>query len=175
MAPLPSKALDVIKKLEATPALVLHLKLVHDTALQLLKSLNANWPELSVDTDLVSLGAATHDIGKCQIPEELNHPGKKHEELGEQLLLQYGFSRKEARFARSHGSIEFASLELEDLLVVAADKLWKGQRVEDLEECITQRISSKLQRDYWEVYPSATKQFDTISEGSAMRLALTRR
>ena len=101
---LPDDARQVLKRLNAPPRLVAHLTLVHDVAADILKSLQAQWPNLSIDKGAVLFGAATHDIGKVLHPAELVGPGSKHERDGPGLLEQVGIPADRCRFARTHGT-----------------------------------------------------------------------
>ncbi len=68
-------------------------------------------------------------------------PGRTHEAVGEALLLAAGFAPNAARFARTHGlAPDDPSLTLEDLLVQAADTLWKGKRDHGLEAVIVRHF-----------------------------------
>lgn len=130
MRPLPDEVIELLGAVNAPSRLVAHLKLVHDTAATVLRSLRERWPALPIDTDAVLFGAATHDIGKACCHAELTAPGHEHELIGERLLLDAGITPERARFARTHGKWEEGALE--DLLVALADKVWKGKRDETL-------------------------------------------
>jgi HD superfamily phosphodiesterase len=83
---------DAAQRLCAPPRLIAHLTLVHDTACELLDRLVLRFPLLEFDADAVRFGAATHDLGKVLVPEELDGPGSRHEELGYILLGQHGIA-----------------------------------------------------------------------------------
>jgi hypothetical protein len=69
------------------------------------------------------------------VPEEIDGPGNRHEELGPALLEKYGVPSKLARFARTHGRWRGdPGLPVEDLVVALADTVWCGRRESDLEE-----------------------------------------
>ena len=128
--------LELLEQERAPPRLVAHLTLVHDVAIRLLRALR----HTPVDGTLGRLGAATHDLGKARVPSELSAPGTTHEALGVTLLLDAGMSTV-ARFARSHGlAPDDPSLTLEDLLVQAADTLWKGKRDQHLDAAIVRHL-----------------------------------
>lgn len=169
----PTKVKVLLSELNAPGKLQLHLELVHQTSFKLLDGIKQNWPESVVDSKLVLIGAASHDLGKLLVPEELHHPGKRHEALGEQLLLEQGFLAETARFARTHGSVAYETLPIEDLLVIAADTLWKGARIMELEEQIARTLSEQLPSDYWDVFVQMDELFSALSEGAAERLAKT--
>ena len=141
VASLPAEVQALLTELRVPARLEAHLRLVYTVALELLAQLQQAWPGLALDAGLVGFGAATHDIGKALVPFELRVPGKTHEKLGQQLLLEHGFSRSQARFCVSHGSWDQAETGLEDLLVALADSCWKGKRDATLENRLTRRIA----------------------------------
>jgi hypothetical protein len=150
---LPPEARDLLAKYAAPPRLVAHLTIVHDVAFKLIKHFKACWPTLEFDQQRVLFGAATHDLGKAVVTNELTGPGSQHEEIGPQLLLECGFPEAYARFARTHAQWDReASPQLEDLLVAFADKIWKGKRDEALEQEIAQQIARQCQEELWQVY-----------------------
>jgi len=116
LQPLPKHVTELLLQHNAPPRLTAHLTLVHDVALQLLTKLATRTPRLAVDRDAVAFGAATHDIGKALVVEELSAPGKTHELRGEALMVTAGVEARLARFARTHGLPPDAQrLTLEDL------------------------------------------------------------
>jgi putative nucleotidyltransferase with HDIG domain len=128
LAPLSEGVTTILGKERASPRLVAHLTLVQSTALALLARVKKAWPQLVVEGDAVVFGAATHDIGKARHPEELSEPGTKHEAAGRALLLEHGTPPELARFAETHGQAGATALQMEDLLVIAADTAWKAKR-----------------------------------------------
>jgi len=125
--------------------------LVHDTAIQLSTHVKNTWPSLSFDAESVAFGAASHDIGKARIVEELSRPGKLHEEVGERLLLEHGVPASMARFARTHGA-ELAGLQLEDMLVVLADTCWKGKRDKALDDAVVRVLTAASGVAAWDAF-----------------------
>ena len=115
--------------LDATPRLAAHLRAVHDVACQIADWLTRQYPALRFDRDAVLFGAATHDIGKTVHTAELSGSGSGHEEAGRQLLLAHGVSTRLARFAATHAAWTRQGIQIEDLLVSVADKVWKDKRV----------------------------------------------
>ena len=108
---------------------------------------------LEFDQQRVLFGAATHDLGKAVVTNELTGPGSQHEEIGPQLLLESCFPESYARFARTHAQWDREALpQMEDLLVAFADKIWKGKRDEALEQEIAQQIARQSQEELWQVY-----------------------
>ncbi|GCE45226.1 HD domain-containing protein [Thermosporothrix hazakensis] len=156
---LPESIQAILAKHAAPPRLVAHLTIVHDVAVRLTARLQHHWPHLTYDRQAVLIGAATHDIGKAIVREELTGPGSRHEEIGPQLLRESGLRESYARFARTHNQWAQES-PLEDLLVAFADTIWKGKRNIELEEALVKRIASQCQQEVWSVY----MQFDEIAE-----------
>jgi hypothetical protein len=139
----------LLEKLNAPENLKEHLQIVYKTAYKLIEALQNEWHNLVINEKEILFGAATHDIGKVLAENELYGKGSKHELLGETLLMKNGFSANFARFARTHGNYQAEYLQLEDLLVILADKIWKGKRINLLEEQISKIISAKTGIDFW--------------------------
>ena len=153
LRPLPPVVVEFLRGLDASPRLLAHLVLVHDVAARLLEALAETWPHLPVDAGAVLLGAATHDIGKVRVPEELTGPGTAHAVLGQQLLEEHGFPTELARYARTHETwIEEPDVTPEDLLVALADYLWRGKRDAALEGAITSWIADAVSAAPWVVF-----------------------
>jgi HD domain-containing protein len=168
---LPTGAADLLRQLSAPPRLAAHLRAVHDVARQLTDWLTSRHHSLYFDRDAVLFGAATHDIGKILHVEELSGPGKLHEPAGQQLLLEAGVDPKLARFAATHGSWTADGIELEDLLVSLADKVWKAKRIVELEQLVVDRLVSASGQEAWEVFLELDDQLGTLAEGADVRLA----
>ncbi|MGA9670390.1 MAG: HD domain-containing protein, partial [Terracidiphilus sp.] len=71
-----------------------HLILVHDAAATLVEKIAQAFPNLQLDRDLILFGAATHDLGKTTVREELSRSGKQHQSLGVDLLKSLGVSEE---------------------------------------------------------------------------------
>lgn len=120
----------------------------------------------------VTFGAAIHDIGKSRVPTELSEPGRAHETLGAEILINLGMSAQRARFAATHGSwSKEKSLPIEDLLVSLADNCWKAKRVPDLEEKVVEEISRVTNRPQWEVFASLDSILENLAADADQRLA----
>jgi HD superfamily phosphodiesterase len=153
LRPLPPVVVEFLRELEASPRLLAHLALVHDVAARLLDALAETWPHLRIDAGAVLLGAATHDIGKVRVPEELTGPGTRHAVLGQQLLEEHRFPVEVARYARTHETwAEEPDMTPEDLLVVLSDYLWRGKRDAALEEALTAWIADAVSAASWAVF-----------------------
>jgi putative nucleotidyltransferase with HDIG domain len=159
---LPSEVVHLLEVVRASPRLIAHLTLVHDTAVRITDNIDEYWPCLAYDKQAVIFGAATHDIGKVLYPNELVESGTNHERVGASILIEHGFPEKLARFAQTHGQWE-ENTNVEDLLVALADKNWKGARHKDLEGKIVQIISATCNEEDWKVF----LKFDDLLSGIA--------
>ncbi|MFE4968930.1 HD domain-containing protein [Streptomyces sp. NPDC056660] len=171
LRPLPLVVAELLRSLSAPPRLAAHLRAVHDVAVQLVEWVQDRYPDLAVDRDGVLFGAATHDVGKVVHPEELTGPGSAHEEAGRDLLLSRGFPPALARFAATHASWDAPDVTMEDLLVSAADKVWKDKRVSDLEDRLVRALAGATQREPWEEYLALDDLLTRLGADAAPRLA----
>jgi ribosomal-protein-alanine N-acetyltransferase len=165
----PDDALGLLATLGATPWLVRHHQLVVEAA-ELLCTALARDTAARFDRTAVLLGAALHDAGKIHHPEEMQRAGDRHEAAGRQLLLDAGVDASIARFCVTHAAWS-ADVALEDLLVALADKLWKGKRVDDLEDLVVQQIAALTQAEPWAVFDRVDHVFAAIAAGGPDRLA----
>ncbi|MEU4620515.1 HD domain-containing protein [Actinoplanes sp. NPDC023801] len=168
---LPPEVVDLLVAVQAPARLGAHLRLVYDVACEVTGWLSSAHPELVVDVGAVLFGAATHDVGKVVFRQELSVPGSRHEAAGRQLLLARGFPERLARFAGSHGSWRADGVGVEDLLVSVADKVWKGARVEDLEQLLVERIAAASGVPVWEAFVSLDDCLQGLAEAADRRLA----
>ena len=172
LRPLPPVVVELLRGLDASPRLLAHLVLVHDVAARLLEALAATWPHLPVDAGAVLLGAATHDIGKVRVPEEVTGPGTTHAALGQQLLEEHGFPTELARYARTHETwIEEPDVTPEDLLVALADYLWRGKRDAALEGAITSWIADAVSAAPWVVFLDVDDIATDLAQDAPRRLS----
>lgn len=169
---LPARVADLLIALPTPPRLAAHLRAVHDVAARLLAWLDREYPILTVDHDAVLFGAATHDIGKVEHPEELSGPGAAHEPAGHQLLLRHGVAENLARFALTHAQWDRDDASTEELLVTLADKVWKGKRVDDLEQRVVRRLAAAGAQQQWEAFLHLDDALTRIAEDADARLAL---
>jgi hypothetical protein len=149
LRPLPAEVGELLVAVHAPARLAAHLRAVHDVAWQLSGQLAASFPALVFDREAVLYGAATHDIGKVAHPDELTGPGHRHEPAGYDLLVAHGVPARRARFARTHASWTDPDTTIEDHLVSLADKVWKAQRVPDLEDLVIARLASSCGTERW--------------------------
>jgi len=169
--PLPPAVRVLCEKVSAPPRLIAHLTLVHDAAAEIVDRVRHRFPQLVCDFDAVLFGAATHDLGKVLHLDELTRPGRRHEADGPRLLEQNGVPPELARFARTHGAWSQERLPLEDLLVALADTAWKGQRLEDLEAKVIDRIAEEIGAERWEIFGQLDGLLEEVASRSDARLA----
>ena len=161
---------SVFQNFTVPQRLYAHLMIVHDVANKLLEEINRTWGSLNINKNLVLFGSATHDIGKTIYTNELSEVGHKHEQAGLQLLLSLGISEEKSKFAASHSSWS-ANSTLEELLVSLADKIWKGNRVHDLEDLLIERISTETKTECWAVFSLLDSIIDDIAKDADKRLS----
>ena len=167
---LPTEVEELLEILDSPLRLKRHLGIVHTTAVEILTQLKTAWPNLEINRELILFGAATHDIGKTEITDELYESGKLHELAGMRILLNHGFTNEQSRFALTHGNWQDESLKIEDLLVALSDKIWKGNRIDDLEKLVGQKLSSILNCDYWDVYVKLDSILSQVALGADEKL-----
>lgn len=168
----PQQAEDFLISLGAPDRLIRHHQLVGEVTNQVVAALEGF--DLKLDGDLVRIGAALHDAGKITHPEELNQSGNLHEAAGETLLLKHSIDPKLARCCRSHAQFQTLDVSLEELLIALADKLWKGNRDEDLELLILDRVAEMKGCDRWTVFSDLDNAWETIASDADQRLARSR-
>jgi hypothetical protein len=168
---LPAAISELLVSLHAPARLAAHLRAVHDVAWQLTDLLAARYPTLTFDPDAVRYGAASHDIGKVQHPEELSGPGSRHEAAGRALLIAHGVPAHLARFAGTHGSWAGPDTTIDDHLVSLADKIWKAKRVPDLEDRIVGRLATECDIERWQAFAGLDDILDHLAAGADQRLA----
>lgn len=95
---LPPEISSILTKVKASQRLIAHLRLVYDVAIEVISKVELIWPQLAFDKEAVLVGAATHDIGKAIYKEELSGSGKKHEEIGPDLLQKHGLDEAYTQF-----------------------------------------------------------------------------
>lgn len=165
-------AWEFLRQLGAPPRLILHVQLVAEAA----DALVLAYRELGLEFDerLLQLGVALHDVGKVRYPAELSQAGHLHEEAGRELLLQHGIAAELAQICVSHGNWQTLQDEFEALSVALADKLWKGKRVEELEQKLIALVAQRLNLAEWEIMLKLDPVFETIAAAGDERLARSR-
>jgi len=171
LLPLPDRVADLLSELGSPPRLAAHLRAVHDVAHQLVDWMERTHPAVVFDREAVLFGAATHDVGKTVHLSELSGPGAAHEEAGQTLLLGHGVSPRLARFAATHASWAESPVDVEDLLVSLADKIWKNKRVPDLEDLVVARLAEATGRAAWEEFIALDGVLADIGDAADERLA----
>lgn len=162
--------LEIFERLKMPPRLLAHLTLVHDAEKRLFKEMAAAFPKVKIDKELALFGAATHDIGKCVCKNELTQLGHEHEAQGQKLLLSLGANAQMAAFAKNHSTWSERST-IESLLVSLADKIWKGNRVAELEDLVAAKISQASALEKWEAYLLLDDIIQKIASDADKRLA----
>jgi hypothetical protein len=152
-----------------------HLRAVHDVATQLTARLTVRYLTLLVDSEAVLFGAATHDIGRTVRVQELSVPGSQHQRAGQQLLLAVGIDASRARFSATHASWRIPTVQLEDLLVSLADKIWKAKRVPYLEQLVVDRLVAASGEEPWQAFLNLDDHLDTIAANADSRLTFQNR
>jgi len=162
----------LLRQLGASGPLLLHLQLVGEAARRLVTA----YGELGIDfnANLIELGAALHDAGKIEFPQELSGPGSRHELAGEALLLGHGVPPEVARCCVSHAQWQGEGVSFEERSVALADRLWKGQRDSALELCIIDEAASRLGVGRWDVFARLDSVFEEIADEGAARLERSR-
>lgn len=168
---LPPGVVRLLVAHRAPPRLGAHLRLVHGVAHRLTGWLEQEYPAFVFDRDAVLFGAATHDLGKVLHPHELSGPGTEHETAGRRLLLAAGVPERLARFAGTHGGWGPGS-DVEDLLVSLADKIWKGKRVPDLEQLVTDRVTALAGTDPWQTLLALDEELERVAATALWRLGI---
>ncbi|CAM1343513.1 HD domain-containing protein [Tenacibaculum amylolyticum] len=162
---------NLLEQCNAPQRLVKHLTIVNSTAFYIIEEFKKEWPNLLLNEKEILFGASTHDIGKAVITNELYNKGNKHESEGLKLLKELGFKDQEARFTVTHGDWKNPDLKIEDLLVCLSDKVWKGKRINELEEKVTYKISELTETDFWDVSIKLELILEKITIGSDERIA----
>ncbi len=163
------EAQEFLIKLGAPPRLIRHVCLVGEAADLLIAKLSQMG--ISFDASFVRLGVLFHDAGKILHPEELVAKGNLHEPDGESFLINNGIDPRLARCCKSHGQWKTMECSIEELLVAASDKLWKGKREADLEKEIIERLSKLVNQDYWELFIEMDSYFEMIAANGEERLS----
>jgi len=168
---LPKEIKKILNQFDTPQRLIKHLTLVNSTAFLIIEELKNEWSNLLLNEKEILFGASTHDIGKVLVTDELYKKGKKHELEGFKILKELGYEDQESRFTVTHGNWRNPNLKIEDLIVCLSDKIWKGKRVNELEEQITNKISKLTKTDFWDVSMKLELILEKITIGSDDRIA----
>lgn len=162
-------ATALLHELGAPPRLVRHAELVSEAAEEIINLFAAH--RVPFDRAWVRAGAALHDVGKIAHPAELERPGAEHEPAGEALLLRHDVAPHIARCCLSHAQWAKLECSLEELLVALADKLWKGARVQPLEQRVIDAAARALKKPLWDLFIPLDSGFEAIAAAAPARLA----
>jgi HD superfamily phosphodiesterase len=168
-----AQALALLAELGAPTHLVRHHELVVEAAEILVRELRRSF-RLRFDVQRVLVGAALHDAGKIKHPSEMRVTGNAHEREGEAMLLARGVAPAVARFCWTHAAWTHPEATLEDLLVAAADKLWRGKREAELEQLLVASIAATSATPAWEAFSRADEIFSLVAADGDDRLERSR-
>ena len=161
---------SVFQNFTVPPRLYAHSLLVHDVANKLVEAITSTWENLNIDKNSVLFGATIHDIGKCTHTNELSEKGHKHEQEGKRLLISLGVPEEKAKFAVTHATW-FEKSTIEELMVSLADKVWKGSRIQDLEDLLIEKISTETKNERWKTFSLLDSIIDDITKDADKRLS----
>lgn len=167
----PDDAIQLLASLGASAHLVRHHELVLEAAVVLCDQTALTVPDAPFDRKQVLLGAALHDAGKIAFPGEMTGPGREHEAAGKELVCAAGVEEQVARHCVTHARWAEHPDDIEVLLVAAADKLWKGHRVEDLETLLRTYLAEQSGRGAWDLFVALDTVFEHVADGGPDRLA----
>ncbi|WP_452598860.1 hypothetical protein [Pontimicrobium sp. MEBiC01747] len=71
----------------------------------------------------------------------------------------------------THGNWREDNLEIEDFIVCLSDKIWKGKRDIELDNCIVNKISEMTKINFWDVSTKLELILEKIVIGSDKRIA----
>lgn len=172
LTPSPERARELLVQWGAPPHLLRHAELVGGVAKTLAEALNVQGAMLQVDW--IEAAAILHDAGKIMHPEELHSEGHAHELAGQALLREHGVAEDMARVCVSHARWEPYSCSLHERVVALADNLWKGKRLEALEDLVSQQLADELDQTFWEVSVALNETFEEIASQGSARLEASR-
>ena len=158
LLPLHSEVEVIFKELAIPPRLYAHSLLVHDVANKLAEAITSTWENLNIDKNSVLFGAAIHE------------KGHKHEQEGKRLLISLGVPEEKAKFAVTHATW-FEKSTIEELIVSLADKVWKGSRIQDLEDLLIEKISTKTKTEHWAIFCLLDSIIEDITKDADKRLS----
>ena len=164
--------LDRQRSADFPKRLLEHHRIVSEVASSLALSLNSIG--LEIDTARAELMASVHDIGKSIATDELSGSGSSHEELGVGIAEDFGLPASISKICRTHSSTTTEGLDIEEIVVRLADKLWKGKRDSRFEQQAVTRFAENLGKDVWEVFMEADKIFEAVADSGHQRLETTR-
>lgn len=90
------------------------------------------------------------------------------------MLLKHGVAPNVARFCWTHAAWTQSEMTLEDLLVAAADKLWRGKREAELEQRLVSTIATASGVPDWEAFSQVDEIFAHVAADGDERLERSR-
>ncbi|MEM9282166.1 MAG: HD domain-containing protein [Verrucomicrobiota bacterium] len=167
-----AELLDRQRSADFPARLIEHHRIVSEVASSLAIALNAIG--LKIDAERAELMASIHDVGKSVATDELSGAGSTHEEIGAAVAEGFGLPSSISKICRSHSAATPEGMDLEEIVVRLADKLWKGKRDTEFEQRAVASFAESLEREDWEVFMEADKIFEAIAESGHQRLEATR-
>jgi hypothetical protein len=139
---------------------------VHDAAAGLVTWVGDYCPPLGRGS---GRGAVRRNTRHRQIrhPENCPPPATP---TGYQLLLAQGIPEATARFARTHATWTGPDIGVNDLLVSSADKVWKAQRVPDLEQLLVDRLAAANGSKPWQAFLDLDDELTRIAADADRKL-----
>lgn len=162
-------AFKLLKELKAPEHLITHVTLVGEAACEIIKCLKSH--DLEFDAVFVETGVVLHDVGKIKHTQEMYQKGSMHEAEGEKILFALGVEEKLTKVCISHAQWSAEDVNLEELLIALSDKLWKGKRVQKLEEKVIILVASSLNVEYWDLFMDLDSCFESIASNGDERLS----
>lgn len=162
------EACRLLERLGAPRSLRRHVQLVQEVGDCLLEKLEAL--NVKINKDFVLVGIILHDVGKTKYIEELSQPGSMHELEGQNILLEQGLPPNIARVCLSHARWDTMECSPEELLIALSDKLWKGNRVPELELKVIDFVSEALEKDRWDLFTELDSFFESLASDGQERL-----
>lgn len=166
------QALQLIERLDAPLQLKKHVELVGFAAEKLIDYFSQL--DLDIDYNFVRIGTVIHDIGKIVCPWEMAKAGCDHEDEGERLLLELGVQPEIARVCLTHSRWDRMECSSEELIIALSGKLWKGKRNAKLETKIINNISTRLQKEEWDIFLKLDSCFENIAADGVIMLEKSR-
>ena len=166
-----TEALSIQRDLDFPVRLIEHHRIVSEVTHALSEALNSIG--LAIDSERAELMASIHDVGKSIVTDELSGVGSVHEELGVGVAESFGLPSSVSKICRSHNSQTTDGMDMEEIIVRLADKLWKGKRDFEFEQQAVSHFADYLGKDSWEVFMEADKIFEEVADSGHQRLETT--
>ena len=160
----------LLNEVKAPKQLREHLAIVNEVSLKLIDRITSSWPEIKrhLDKELILDGAEVHDIGKAIHQEELYKPGERHEQAGYELLKKLGYDESICKFAKLYDKGNRTNINY--LIVMIADIIWKGSRNDEIETLLCNKISEIAHLKTYQVWLELDCILERISKKGLERL-----